>query len=134
MKVLESLITQAALVTVAAISAVGGIYSTYANRKQNSASADKTKKEGEQVGDQTWIRRLEALSQDFEKLQKLSDERFERLVEIEMLITEHVSWDFRIMRLLREHGIEAETPPSLVYVRHKLKEAQEQEKSLGETG
>jgi hypothetical protein len=125
--VLNSLYTQIGLVLVALISAAGGVYSIIASKSERDAQADKTAGEAEQINDQTWINRLSALGKDFDRLQTLSDERFARLVEIETLITEHVAWDFQIMRVLREHGIEVDSPPSLVYVRKKLKEAQSKE-------
>lgn len=108
-------VVQILLVLVALVSAVGGIYSAIKSSKKTDAEAEAT-------SDKTWITRLDALSKDLGKLQALSDERFERLVELETLITEHVTWDFRVVRMLREHGLECEDPPSLVYVRRKLAE------------
>jgi hypothetical protein len=110
------------LVLIALISASGGIYATVVSRKKTGAEAMKTEVEAEQTSDKTWIQRLDALSNDLGRLQLLSDERFERLVELEMLITEHVTWDFTVVRLLRQHGIDIHEPPSLVYVRRKLAE------------
>lgn len=117
---LDTLVGQLFLVIVAAISAAGGIYATYVSRKTTDAAAEKSSAESEHIEDQTWINRLDALSKDFNRLQKLSDSRFERLVELERLITEHVSWDFTMVRLAREHGWEIEDPPSLVYVKQEL--------------
>lgn len=110
------------------------MYATVAAKRQRDADAEKTSKESEAVGDQTWISRLYALTGDFNLLQRLSDERFERLVEIETLITEHVSWDHQVVRLLRQHNILVDDPPSLVYVRRKLHEAQEREKRQSDNG
>lgn len=119
---MNSLIGQVFLVLIALISASGGIYATVVSRKKTGAEAMKTEVEAEQTSDKTWIQRLDALSNDLGRLQLLSDERFERLVELEMLITEHVTWDFTVVRLLRQHGIDIHEPPSLVYVRRKLAE------------
>ena len=119
---LDSLIGQVFLVIVACISAVGGIYATVVSRGKTDAEAGKTSAEKEKLEDATWITRLDALSNDLGRLQILSDERFERLVEIERLITDHVQWDFHVVRLLRQHDMEIDDPPSLVYVRRKLQE------------
>lgn len=115
-------IGQLVLVLIAAISAGGGIYATVVSRRQVAANADKTDAEAEQLGDATWIARLDALSRDLQKLQSLSDQRFERMVAVEQLITDHVSWDFKVVRLLRQHDIAIEDPPSLVYVQRRIRE------------
>lgn len=117
---MNALVAQLFLVVIAAISSAGGIYATFVSRRQNSANAGKAEAETDHLEDSTWIQRLDALNRDFTKLQDLSDERFSRLVEIESMITKHVSWDFMALRLFREHNIEVDEPPSLVYVRRKL--------------
>ena len=119
---MSQLIGQIVLVVVAAIAASGGVYATFASRKQGQATAEKTGAEAEQIEDATWINRLNALGDELGRLQLLSDARFERLVEIEKLITDHVQWDFAMVRLARQHGWEVEDPPSLVYVKRKLQE------------
>ena len=119
------LIGQIVLVLVAAISAAGGIYATVVSRRQVRASADKTDAEKDQLEDATWIARLDALSRDLGKLQALSDARFERLVAIEQLITDHVEWDFMVMRECRSRGWNVPTPPSLVYVKRAVQEEKE---------
>lgn len=119
---MNGLVPQLFLVAVSLIAAAGGIYATWSSRKQLAAQAGKTGAETEQLEDATWIARLDALSRDLKKLQNLSDERFERMVAIETLVTNHVSWDFKVVRLLREHNIEVENPPSLVYVRAQIAE------------
>lgn len=128
---MNSIITQVCLLLAALISSTGGIYAVVASRKRTDSEAKKFDKESEDIGDKTWIQRLDALSKDFAKLQVLSDERFQRLVEIEMLITEHVSWDFQMVRECRSRGWSVSDPPSLVYVKQKLKEAQERELANG---
>lgn len=127
---LSHVATQVGLVLVALISAGGGIFSVMATRSQRQADVEKSERESEHIGDKTWIQRLEALSRDFEKLQRLSDARFSKLVDMEMLITEHVSWDWRVIRVLRENGIAIDPPPSLVAVRIQIKEAQQVEKEI----
>lgn len=125
---LNSTITQIGLVTVAVISLTGSVVSLWSSRRNRKAEAGRTEREAERIGDKTWIERLDALARDFDRLQQLSDERFAKLVEIEMLITEHVDWDWQVIRLLREHGIPVSDPPSLVYVRRKLQEAKDKER------
>lgn len=112
---MSPLIGQVVLVLIALISASGGIYATVVSRR-------KTEADTEQTTDQTWIARLEALSRDLGKLQLLSDERLERLVVLETLITDHLDWDFEVVRVLRKYDIAVDDPPSLVYVRRKLAE------------
>jgi len=117
---LNNVIVQIGLVLAAAISAAGGIYAVI-------ASKDKTEAETEQLSDSTLIQRLNALSKDFDRLQQLSNERFIKLIEIETLVTRHVSWDFQVVRECRRRGWDIEDPPSLEYVRQKLDEAKEKE-------
>lgn len=119
---LNNIVGQVFLVLISVISASGGIYATIMSRKKAGAEAMKTEAEAEHTSDKTWIQRLDALSTDLGRLQLLSDERFERLVELETLITDHVTWDFKVVRMLRGHGLDCEDPPSLVYVRRKLAE------------
>lgn len=130
---MNHLVGQLFLLAVAVVSATGGIYATVANRKKTSAEAGKTEAEKQHVSDATWIRRIEAISRDLGNLQTLSDERFERLVELERLITEHVAWDFKMVRLARQHGWDVDDPPSLVYVKRKLAEEKNAiKKEMGE--
>lgn len=117
---------QFGLVAVAASSSIGAVYAVIASRGNREAEAGKTVKETEHLGDQTWITRLEALDRDFAKLQALSDARFQRLLQIETLITEHISWDFMVQRKLRELGEDIPNPPSLAYIQQQARQAVEE--------
>lgn len=119
---INTLVGQIFLVLVTIASASGGLYSTWVSRKQIASNTKRTDVESEHMEDQTWISRLDALSRDLKRLQGLSDERFERLIEIETLITEHVQWDFKMVRECRARGWHVEDPPSLVYVKRKIQE------------
>jgi hypothetical protein len=119
---MNSLTGQLFLVLIAVVSASGGIYATVVSRNKIRAEVVKVQADTAHVSDKTWIERLDALSRDLGRLQTLSDQRFAYLMELERLITAHVTWDFKVVRLLREHGIEVDEPPSLVYVKQKLTE------------
>lgn len=110
------------LALAALISATGGIYAIIVSKSTHAAQTKKTANEAVAVGDTTWIQRLEALNRNFEALQTLSDDRFRKLVAIEELLADHVSWDWAAVRKFREHGIPIEDPPSLIVVQQLARE------------
>lgn len=123
MGILDSVVAQFGLVAVTATSSLGAVYAVIASRGNREADAEKTERESEQLSDQTWINRLEALDRDFTKLQALSDARFQRLVQIETRITEHISWDFMVLRRLRKLGETVPDPPSLSAIQEQARQA-----------
>lgn len=111
----------------AGIGTLGGVYSVVVSRGTREAATRKTAGEAVHIEDRTWIDRLEALDKQFTKLQALSDDRFEKLVAIEMAITEHVQWDYEVVREGRKVGLHIPDPPSLQYIRRLTEEAKDRE-------
>jgi hypothetical protein len=105
----------------------GGVYSVIVSRSAREASTRKTAGEAAHVEDKTWIARLEALDKQFTKLQALSDERFNKIIEIEIAITEHVQWDHAVVREARKVGLHIPDPPSLDYIKRLAIEAKTRE-------
>jgi hypothetical protein len=117
--------------------ASGGVavYAVLVSRSAREASTRKTAGEATAVEDKVWIERVTALSDDFKRLQDLSDTRFDRLVRIEMAVTEHLEWDHMVVRKCREgihisgvhYPIDIPDPPSLQYIKAQVEEAKHNE-------
>lgn len=81
----------------------------------NEAAAINQERELKREG---WFQeQIAALRQELKETRLISDERWIRLSRLERLVNVHSEWDWRAVRLFREHNIPIEDPPSLMYLR-----------------
>lgn len=90
-----------------------------ATKKKLETEAATLSEESEIKREEFWNKKFDAQEEKFEaEIQELREE----LAWMRILIENHVPWDWETQRLLIQNNIEHRKPPSLNYIKGKMKE------------